>query len=163
MPWHTFDSLTGISPLDGFVTGLIGLLVSGGVVLFFLFVGYYIFKKEAMGFGDVVLMAMVGSFVGWKLGFVAFFIAPFIGILYGMTMIIIKGDHYMAYGPWLAAATLFALLFRGTISGYINAYIETVVALCLLLGRSFSAVHWLIVGTGLLGVIALIVRRARRN
>lgn len=129
LPWQTFRSLTGIAPLDGFLASLIGALVSGGVVLFFLFVGRWVFKKEAMGMGDVVLMAMVGTFVGWKLGFVAFFVAPFMGILYGIAMMFSTGDHYMPYGPWLAMASLICLYFRDWFAHHFNTYIDIITSL----------------------------------
>jgi hypothetical protein len=44
--------------------------------------GTLAFGKEAMGLGDVHLMAAVGAVCGWRVAVLTFFIAPFIGLGY---------------------------------------------------------------------------------
>jgi leader peptidase (prepilin peptidase)/N-methyltransferase len=122
MPWHTLESLTGVVWLDGLIGGLIGAVASGGLVTVAALAGYWLFKKEAMGGGDVRLMALVGSFLGWKIGLLAFFIAPFVGLVYGLAMLFSTGDHYMPYGPWLALATWVCMLARGPLTRYVDDY-----------------------------------------
>src|SRR5207249_7450177 len=52
--------------VQGFLQALLGAAV--GFVLLWLvgMAGTWVFKEEAMGGGDVKMMAMVGSFVGWR-------------------------------------------------------------------------------------------------
>jgi leader peptidase (prepilin peptidase)/N-methyltransferase len=109
---HTLAGLTGILHLDGLIGSTLGALIGGGMVLFFAIFGELIFRREALGFGDVKLMAMVGAFFGWKVAVVAFFISPFFGLVYGLPLLFAKGEHVMPYGPFLSGASLIALIFR---------------------------------------------------
>ncbi len=45
---------------------VLGILVGGGAILLIALFGSWIFKKEAMGGGDVKLASMIGAFLGWK-------------------------------------------------------------------------------------------------
>jgi len=129
MPHQTCRAITGIIYLDGFLSSLIGLLTGGGIVFLAAIAGYYIFKKEAMGGGDVMLMAMVGAFLGWKAGVIVFFLAPFLGIIYGVVTMFLTGDHYMPYGPWLAASTVVYIFARDWFARYLNEYADIIVSL----------------------------------
>lgn len=109
---HTLLSFTGIRPLDGLFAASVGALSGGGIVLFFATLGSMVFRKEAMGFGDVKLMAMVGAFMGWKVAVLAFFFAPFFGLLYGVPLLLLKDKHVMPYCPFLSAAAVLMIVFR---------------------------------------------------
>ena len=119
-PWHTFASGTGLP------ASAIGAVVGGGIVLIAAVVGALIFRKEAMGLGDAKLMAMVGAFMGWKVAFAAFLVAPFFGLLYGVPLLIRKKEHVMPYGPFLSMATVLVMLARPAFCGYITLAQETV-------------------------------------
>lgn len=69
--------------------------------------------QEAMGLGDVTLMAMIGSFVGWQAILLVFLIAPLAGLTVGVMIKLISGKTYLPYGPWLSLAAV-AVLFRWT-------------------------------------------------
>ena len=47
-------------------TGLVGLLIGSGVVLWIALVAEAVLRKEAMGFGDVKFVGAVGAFCGWQ-------------------------------------------------------------------------------------------------
>lgn len=119
-PHHTLSGLTGLSNLDGLIGSALGAIIGGGMVLFFAVFGEVLFKREALGFGDVKLMAMVGAFFGWKVSVVAFFLAPFMGLIYGLPRLLTKGEHVMPYGPFLSAGALIALIFRDTTCAYLT-------------------------------------------
>ncbi len=63
----------------GLFTALLGLVGSGGIVWAVRLIGTAALRREAMGFGDVTLMMMVGTFLGWQACLIAFFISPFAG------------------------------------------------------------------------------------
>jgi leader peptidase (prepilin peptidase)/N-methyltransferase len=48
------------------IDGLLGLLVGSGLVLWIALLAEEILKKEAMGFGDVKFVGMIGAFCGWQ-------------------------------------------------------------------------------------------------
>ena len=94
------------------------------MVLLFALFGKIIFQQDALGFGDVKLMAMVGAFFGWKVVLITFFLAPFIGLLYGIPLLIAKGEHVMPYGPFLALGAALTLVFREGLCSYVVHYAE---------------------------------------
>lgn len=95
--------------LHGFVWSLTGLIVGGGVTWLVRGVSSKILGQEALGFGDVTLMAMIGSFVGWQPVLFIFALAPLCGIPLAIAARFITGKTYVPYGPYLAAATLLVL------------------------------------------------------
>ena len=68
------------------------------------------FGKEAMGLGDVHLMAAAGAVTGWIVPSIAFFIAPILGLIWALYLWARRNQRELPYGPWLAAATLVTLL-----------------------------------------------------
>lgn len=134
-PHHTFSALTGVGPVDGFLAALIGAIGGGGIVLFFAVVGALIFHQDALGIGDVKLMAMVGALVGWKVAMIAFFIAPFFGLIYGLPLLVFKDEHHMPYGPFLSAGTVLVLLVRSRACAVLEHY-----------GRALQKIFGVIIG-----------------
>lgn len=65
-------------------------------------------EKEALGLGDVDFLGMVGAFLGWELGFLVFFLAPVVALIYGIYIIVFKKSHLIAYLPFLSVATFIA-------------------------------------------------------
>jgi prepilin signal peptidase PulO-like enzyme (type II secretory pathway) len=88
------------------LTSLLGLAVAGGVVWVIRVVGTYGLGVEAMGFGDVTLMAMIGSFVGWQPSIFIFFAAPIAALaLNGLQYVLGKREE-IPYGPYLCLAAV---------------------------------------------------------
>ncbi|MHC4479543.1 MAG: prepilin peptidase [Planctomycetota bacterium] len=116
--YHTYEALTGHVHLDGLIGAVVGAVGGGGIVLLFALFGAIIFQQEALGFGDVKLMAMVGAFFGWKVVLIAFFLGPFFGLLYGIPVLVMHDEHVMPYGPFLAMGAVLALIFRGELTYY---------------------------------------------
>jgi len=90
----------------GLLTALIGMVIAGGMVWAVRIVGTAALRREAMGFGDVTLMMMVGTFVGWQAGVMIFFIAPFAGLVVGLLQLLLSRDDVIPYGPFLCLGSL---------------------------------------------------------
>jgi leader peptidase (prepilin peptidase) / N-methyltransferase len=60
----------------GLLSSLVGLACGGGIVWAVRVIGSLALDREAMGFGDVTLMAMIGSFVGWQASLIIFLFRP---------------------------------------------------------------------------------------
>lgn len=105
---------TGAAPLWLSVLAgtLMGALAGGGVVWAVRILGSLAFGKEAMGLGDVHLMAAVGACLGWIDPVIAFFGAAFVGVAWALLGALLGGGfkRAMPYGPFLAVATLLTLL-----------------------------------------------------
>ena len=82
---------------------------------------------EAMGFGDVKMMAMVGAFTGPAGVVVTLFGGSIVGAAFGLVLIGIKGKslrHALPFGCFLAPAALVALIWgHRAVAGYL-AYIR---------------------------------------
>ncbi len=110
--YNTFERLTGDLTLDGLIGSAIGALGGGGMIFVFALIGAAIFRREALGFGDVKLMAMLGAFFGWKVVVTAFFLSPFLGLIYGLPLMLMSNENVMPYGPFLSLGAVLALVFR---------------------------------------------------
>lgn len=104
--------------LDSFL----GIIIGGGIIYLtgaaFDLVYFKLLKNppiqgetESMGGGDVKLLAMIGAFLGWQSAVLAFFIAPFFGVVAGVINLVAKKDHTIPYGPFLALAALVAMFW----------------------------------------------------
>ena len=89
----------------------VGLATGATVTWLARAVSSHFLGQEAMGFGDVTLMAMIGSFLGWQAVVLVFLLAPLAGLTIGVLVKLISGKTYLPYGPWLSIATVF-VLFR---------------------------------------------------
>ncbi len=122
-------SLTGICRLDTLIASMIGTLAGGGLIFLCSILGKWVFKKDAMGFGDVKLMGMIGGITGWKLAVSVFFVAPFFGLLMAIPVLLFKKSHLIPYGPFLSLATLVCILMQDYFIGLVNVYVQLFVVL----------------------------------
>lgn len=90
---------------------LSGLAMGAAVTWVARLISSRVLGQEAMGFGDVTLMAMIGSFLGWQAVLLVFLIAPLAGLTVGVMITLISGKTYLPYGPWLSLAAI-VVLFR---------------------------------------------------
>jgi leader peptidase (prepilin peptidase) / N-methyltransferase len=69
--------------------------------------------KEALGFGDVKMVAMMGAFLGWRLTLVSLFLASFLGSLIGLAIVALlrDRDYQIPLGSFLAIGGLAAAAF----------------------------------------------------
>jgi leader peptidase (prepilin peptidase) / N-methyltransferase len=114
-------------------TTMMGVFVAGGMIYLCGVIGKLVFSKDAMGFGDVKLMGVIGGFIGWKLAVATFFLAPFFGLLFGIPRLISKRGKMIPYGPFLSLAAFICLLFQDVTVGIIDNYLDVYLTLFLYL------------------------------
>ncbi|MEK6727678.1 MAG: prepilin peptidase [Candidatus Omnitrophota bacterium] len=104
----------------------LGIIVGGGIIwitgALFDLVYFKLLKRppiqgetESMGGGDIKLLAMIGAFLGWRGALLTFFIAPFFGLIIGVINLLVKKDHTIPYGPFLALAALLSIFWANKI------------------------------------------------
>ena len=93
------------------IASALGALAGGGSIYLMGFFGEIVFKKEAMGGGDVKLMAMIGAFLGWKLALLTFFLAPLFGSVVGLILKYKDGRDIIPYGPFLSLAAISSIFW----------------------------------------------------
>jgi len=96
---------------------LTGYLVGGGLVWVTRIGGTLGFGKEAMGLGDVHLLAAIGAVMGPVDAVLVFFVAPFMGLAAALVLAgiqaLMKGEvRVIPYGPYLAGAAVVVMLLR---------------------------------------------------
>lgn len=122
--FNRFPHIPLVNALLGAILG--GALIYGSGLLGNLII-FKLMKKgpiegetESMGGGDVKFLAMIGSFLGWELALATFFIAPFLGMIVGLYVLVCKKSHLIPYGPFLSLAAIISLFFSQIIIPYIH-------------------------------------------
>ncbi|NQT90832.1 MAG: prepilin peptidase [Candidatus Omnitrophica bacterium] len=116
-----FPQLHGASGrLRSLLASGLGLLAGGLLIYLTGVLGKFMFKKEAMGGGDVKFLAMIGAFVGLKYVVLIYFIAPFFGAGVGLIMKIKYKAEIIPYGPYLSLAAVVAILWGNDILRFIQ-------------------------------------------
>ncbi len=94
----------------GLITALVGLAVGGGVVWIVRLVAGWAMGLEAMGFGDVILLGMIGTYIGWQASVLTFFLAPVTALAIVLVYYLITGENRIAFGPYLCAAAILVIV-----------------------------------------------------
>jgi leader peptidase (prepilin peptidase)/N-methyltransferase len=114
-----------IPPLDfpffkwsSFGESFFGLFVGGSLIFGSGVIGKRVFKKETIGGGDIKLLAMIGSFLGWRKVLLTFFMAPFLALPFAFLYRWIKKQETIPYGSFLSLAAAVQFFYGETIWVY---------------------------------------------
>lgn len=103
--------LRDVAPLDL----VVGMVAGYGLVAVTAELAWLALGREGMGYGDAKLLALVGALLGWRAVVFAFFVAPFIGLLVTVPLLLARRGKLVGvevpYGPFLAAAAAVYLFF----------------------------------------------------
>ena len=81
------------------------------VMLLLFQLGKLLFKKEALGGGDIKLAFIMGLILDFKLGLVALVLSTFVALPYALASLEIKKNNEFPYGPFLAGS-LFIVFYH---------------------------------------------------
>jgi len=132
------------------ITSVIGVFTGSGLILWIALVAEAILRKEAMGFGDVKLMGLIGAFLGWQGALFTMFGGAIVGTVWFTIALLFRlifknetskvlpaetpdgeptsasfGAH-VPFGPMLAIASIIYLLWA---KPYFEAYLHTIASL----------------------------------
>lgn len=96
--------------LAALASSIVGSLGAGGLIVLTREAASRALGREAMGLGDATLMAMVGAWLGWQIGIMAFFVAVFLGLAHGCLGWLRHRESELAFGPSLCVATVLVLV-----------------------------------------------------
>ncbi len=107
-------SLTGGVP--GFKDAVLGAATGFALLYTVGVVGRWVFKEEAMGGGDIKMMAMVGAFVGWKGVLLTVFAGSVFGSLVYVPLLVFgRRKRHVPFGVFLAMGAAVVFVFGDAI------------------------------------------------
>lgn len=93
----------------GFAWSMTGLIAGGGITWLIRWLSAIVLGQESLGLGDVTLMAMIGSFLGWQPLIFVLLLAPLCAIAMGLGVRLITNRTYIPFGPYLSLAAVVVL------------------------------------------------------
>jgi len=83
-----------------------------------------VLPREAMGFGDVKLMAAIGAFLGWQSVLFSLMVSSLIGSIVGLTLIVFRKREWserLPYGPYIALAAAIWVFCGPELAAWVQA------------------------------------------
>jgi leader peptidase (prepilin peptidase)/N-methyltransferase len=115
-----FALLAGRQPLG---TALLGAAVGFGLLWLVAVLGEWMFKQEAMGGGDIKMMAMVGAFLGWQGTLLTVFLGALIGSLIFVPLTLTGHKKLVPFGIFLALGAAATYLVGPAILTWYGGYL----------------------------------------
>jgi len=117
----------GSQLLWGWILPFLGAPLGAGLVLLLNLLGRLLYKRDAVGMGDLKLLAVCGLalgpggiVIGGLLGVLS------AGVVFAILMLTkkMKPDQYYPFGPWLVLGTMLTLCFRSGIYRLVAWYLS---------------------------------------
>jgi leader peptidase (prepilin peptidase)/N-methyltransferase len=109
--------------LAGLGTALFGAAVGFGVLWLVGTVGTWVFKEDAMGGGDIKMMAMVGSFVAWPGVLLTIFLGALAGSLVFLPLMLLGRKKLVPFGVFLSVGAAITYEFGRSIIDWYGQYL----------------------------------------
>jgi len=109
--------------LAAFQVAALGAGIGFGLLWLVGAVGTWAFKEEAMGGGDIKMMAMVGAFVGWQGVLLTVFLGALIGTLVFLPLVFLGKKKLVPFGVFLAMGAVATYLFGPAIFQWYGRYL----------------------------------------
>jgi prepilin signal peptidase PulO-like enzyme (type II secretory pathway) len=120
------SALKAFSYNNTFVNAIISSIASMVLITIILLITNRIFKKEAIGWGDVKLAGVIGLFLGFQDFLVVLWLAAVSGSIYGIWLLRkheMSRDAKIPFGSFLAAASCIVLYFQESILELIQSWL----------------------------------------
>jgi len=103
----------------------VGFSILSGIVLFVLMlligkIGKLIFKREALGGGDIKLALVIGIILGLKLGLIAIILSSLLAMPYAIGAMMLSKYKEVPYGPFLIGSLGIVFIFIEKFTNLIN-------------------------------------------
>jgi leader peptidase (prepilin peptidase) / N-methyltransferase len=98
---------------------LFGMAVGAGSIYLMGLLGKMLFRKEAMGMGDVKFMAVVGAMVGWDATLLSIVLACLVGSVFGIIIKLASGNQYVPFGPYLSVGAVATIFYREELMNFL--------------------------------------------
>lgn len=145
-------------PVRTLVASLLGLLAGGGITWLIRAVGSWVFRREAMGLGDVKFLGMIGAFLGFRGALLTMFLGCIFGAAIGGVAMARGGAAArIPFGPYLALGALTALFAADPILDFLFVTWPE-------WQRTSKSAQWSLLVVALISLVLLfaLVRRGRR-
>ena len=102
------------SILSGLVAFLVMLLVG--------FVGKKLYKREALGGGDIKLSFVIGATLGVQLSMVSLIFSTFLALPYALATIVLKKDSEVPFGPFIVSSFFIVFLYMDKFENIVRLF-----------------------------------------
>ena len=109
---------------DSLLQSALGAAIGWGALWAVGAAGTLIFRKDAMGFGDVKLLGAIGAFLGWHAVVFTIVLSSLFGSVIGLSLVVAGRKAMQSripYGPYLALAAVLWMLWGPT---WVQAYLD---------------------------------------
>ncbi|HSB77415.1 MAG TPA: prepilin peptidase [Candidatus Methylomirabilis sp.] len=106
---------------------LVGALAGAGFLYLVLFYGGVLYGQDAMGEGDLNLIALVGAFLGWRAVVVTILVACLVGSAVGIALMLsrrLERRQHIPFGPFLSLGAAIALFWGNDLIGWYLAFLR---------------------------------------
>ena len=108
--------------VPGFLQALLGAAVGFALLWGVAQAGAWVFREEAMGGGDIKMMAMIGSFVGWRGVLLTVFAGAALGSLIFVPLSL-KKKRLVPFGVFLAVGAAVTFVFGDAILAWYGHFL----------------------------------------
>jgi len=112
LAWLLNEPSLGSGRTASVAASVVGLAAGFGIMQAIRVAASRVFRREAMGFGDVKFLAMIGAFTGWEGALSTLLLACVAGALIGTIRRFFTADSMIPFGPFLAIGAVCSLFWR---------------------------------------------------
>lgn len=116
----------GLNPFNlSLHTCVLGAFGSYMVCWLVIHIGYIIFKKAIMGYGDAKYLAMLGALFGFKMSYLTLVLGVVFVTIFSVLMLLFTKDNQLnkptPFGPFLSGAAITMIIFYQEVLAYMQA------------------------------------------